>query len=205
MGRLHTQGGLALTVSGRDSTAARAEERGLVEAACGGDAAAFEQLVRRHQMAIFGYLRPRLIEPADTDDLCQEVFLRTYQNLAKYNHSVPLRAWLMGIARNVLREYARAARRSREVAWTELCLNLDRAAEEETGPFDEVLPLLPGCMESLGTSARSSLQMHYGERCKVAEIAEKMCRSTDAVRLLLYRARKALKRCLDGKLAHGVD
>lgn len=84
-----------MAVSGRDSTAARAEERAIVEAACGGDAAAFEQLVRRHQMVVYGYFRPRLTEPADADDLCQEVFLRMYQNLAKYNHSVPLRAWLM--------------------------------------------------------------------------------------------------------------
>jgi RNA polymerase sigma-70 factor (ECF subfamily) len=156
-------------------------------------------------MAVYAYFRPRLIEPADADDLCKEVFLRTYQNLAKFNHSVPLRAWLIGIARNVLREYVRAARRKREVAWTELCLNLEQVASEECGIFDDVLPLLPGCMDSLGKSARTSLQMHYGGRCRVAEIGEKMCRSTDAVRLLLYRARKALKRCIDGKRAHAGE
>lgn len=194
-----------MALSDRQNPASAVEERATIEAACGGDAKAFESLVRRHELAVYAYFRPRLIEPADADDLCQEVFLRTYQNLAKYNHSVPLRAWLIGIARNVLREYVRAARRRHEVAWTELCLNLERVASDECGRFDEVLPLLPGCMDSLGQNARTSLQMHYGGRCKVAEIAEKMSRSSDAVRLLLYRARKALKRCLDGKLAHGVD
>lgn len=189
----------------QDQGAVADDEHALIEGVLAGNATAFESLVRRHQLAVYGYFRPRLIEPADADDLCQEVFLRAYQNLARFNHSVPLRAWLMGIARNVLREYVRAARRSREVAWTQLCLNLESTTPEECSRYDKVLPLLPGCMESLGTNARASLKLHYADRCKVAQIAEQMRRSSDAVRLLLYRARKALKRCLDTKLSHGID
>ncbi|MCE9548455.1 MAG: sigma-70 family RNA polymerase sigma factor [Planctomycetia bacterium] len=186
-------------------TGAVASERDVIDAAKRGQAAAFETLVRRHELAVYSYFRPRLTEPADADDLCQEVFLRTYQNLAKFNHSVPLRAWLLGIARNVLREYVRATRRSRAVTWTELCLNVEHAAPETgggetSGVYDEILPHLPNCMSSLGESARASLQMHYDGRCKIAQIAERMHRSSDAVRLLMYRARKALKRCLDRKL-----
>ena len=199
-----------MALSERDNWTA-ADERETVEAALRGSDSAFETLVRRHQLVVYGYFRPRLIDATDAEDLCQEVFLRSYQKLAKFNHSVPLRAWLIGIARNVLREYVRAARRSREVAWTELCLKLesvaseDSAASGECSGFDNVRPLLPGCMESLGTSARLSLQLHYADRRKVADIAEQLSRSNDAVRLLLYRARKALKRCIDGKLAHGVN
>src|SRR5262249_18020399 len=35
----------------------------------------FAEMVTKHQQALYGYMRARVIEPSDADDLCQEVFL----------------------------------------------------------------------------------------------------------------------------------
>src|SRR5262245_16351616 len=79
-----------------------------------GDRAAFEARVARHQGRVFGYLRSRLLELADAEDLTQEVFLRFYQRLDQFDSSSPLLPWLLGIARNLLREHVRRIRRRRE-------------------------------------------------------------------------------------------
>jgi RNA polymerase sigma-70 factor, ECF subfamily len=174
-------------------------EAALVQAAQRGDKAAFSQLVELHQGAIYGYLCARLSDATQAEDLCQDVFLRCYLGREKFERAVAVRPWLIGIARNLLREHARRLHRRREVAWTELCLELETIGmvDEHT---DEALTHLPKCLESLGKSAREALQLKYHARMKLQEIGKKLCRSEGAVKLLMFRARQALRNCLDRKM-----
>jgi RNA polymerase sigma-70 factor (ECF subfamily) len=165
-----------------------------------GQREAFEAIVARHQRAVYGYLRARLLEPADAEDLCQEVFLRCYSGQVKFDRALQLRPWLIGIGRNVLREHVRRKARTREVAWTEMCLELDSLAAEETAASATALEHLPRCLEELGQSARQALDMRYGASLRLAEIGERLHRSEGAVKLLVFRARQALRKCLDYRL-----
>lgn len=179
---------------------AASHERALVEAAQRGDKPAFATLVGLHQRAVYGFLRARLLEPADAEDLCQEVFLRCYLGREKFSRAPAMRPWLFGIARNLLREHVRKVVRRREVAWTELCLELDGLVESPDAHDEDALAHLPACLESLGKSAREALDLRYQARLKLAEIGEKLHRSEGAIKLLVHRARQALKNCLDRKL-----
>lgn len=180
-------------------TVSERADRALLDAARGGDRLAFATLVERHQAAVYSFLRARLLEPADAEDLCQEVFLRSYASPGRVPPQVVVRAWLLGIARNALREHVRRVRRRKEVAWTELCLELDELVQSADDRFDESLLALPACLESLGPSARQALEFHYRARLKLAAIAERLRRSEGAVKLLLFRARQALRSCLEHK------
>jgi RNA polymerase sigma-70 factor (ECF subfamily) len=174
------------------------QEQVLIEQVQRGDRAAFEQIVRRHQGAIYGYLRARLLQPVDADDLTQEVFLRCYLARARFDSSSQMRPWLLGIARNILREHIRKQKRRKEVGWTELCLELEELTPVEHERYEEFVGQLPQCLSNLGQSARQALDMHYAARLRLVQIGEQLKRSEGAVKLLLYRARQALKRCLDG-------
>ena len=178
------------------------EDTILIERARRGDAAAFDELVSRHHGAVYGYLRSRLFEPADADDLAQEAFLRFYLELRRFDGRGSVRAWILGIARNLLRERMRKVRRRREVAWTRLCLEADEASEAPDGRFDEAIRHLPGCLDALGQSARQAIDLHYGQKQRFAEIARRLRRSEGAVKLLMFRARQALRHCLEGKSQH---
>jgi RNA polymerase sigma-70 factor (ECF subfamily) len=185
------------------------DEQKLIAAAHRGDRAAFQTIVERNQGAIYGYLRSRLLEPADAEDLTQEVFLRSYVGHARFEGTVMIRPWLLGIARNLLREHARKIKRRKEVAWTELCLRLEEdLIEFETHTYEDVMAHLPTCLGALGQSARQALDLRYQAKLRLAEIGEKLHRSEGAVKLLMFRARQALKRCLDAKIlgcGHGHD
>ena len=109
-------------------------------------------------------------------------------------------AWLIGIARNTLREHVRQQHRRREVAWTELCLELDALVSGPLGANDDALAHLPGCLASLGQSAREAIDLRYRAQLRMAAIAERLKRSEGAIKLLVHRARAALKHCLDQRL-----
>ncbi|MEX0586506.1 MAG: sigma-70 family RNA polymerase sigma factor [Pirellulales bacterium] len=171
----------------------------LLAAAQGGDQAAFALLIERHQRAIYGYLRCRLNEPADAEDLCQEVFLRSYQSEGHFDSPAMVRPWLIGIARNVLREHVRRVARRREIGWTALCLEVDHSLEPVDPLYDDVVHLLPDCIESLGQSAREALEMHYRSELRLAQIGERLRRSEGAIKLLMFRARQFLRNCISQK------
>ncbi|MFI6874430.1 RNA polymerase sigma factor [Streptomyces sp. NPDC050400] len=85
-----------------------ADEDLLVRAAT--EPAAFEPLVARHSVALHGYLARRA--PAAADDLLSEVWLQAFAHRHTFDAARgAARAWLFGVARNVLaRHWQRAAR-----------------------------------------------------------------------------------------------
>ena len=179
-----------------------ADDARLLAAAQRGDHAAFNAIIERHARLVHGYLRARLARLADAEDLGQEVFLRVYTAKAvpREGAGVAMRPWLIGIARNVLREHARSTKRRRETAWTELCLDIEDLAgadHDAGGTFDEVMGKLPRCLESLGPSARQALDLYYHDDLRMQDIATRFKRSEGAVKLLVHRARQAVKRCLE--------
>ena len=184
------------------------QDQALVERMLDGDREAFEALVGRHQRAVYGYLRARLFQPDDAEDLTQEVFLRFYTTRARFDSANLVRPWLLGIARNILKEHARSTKRRKEVAWTELGLELDDLVRPggglaEDDEADLVMKHLPGCLESLGPSAREAVDLKYRRNLRLSVIGERLHRSEGAVKLLMFRARQALKHCLNGKLRGG--
>ena len=163
----------------------------------GGDGAAFDEIIRQHRGPIYGYLRARTVHGADADDLTQEVFLRFYSARARFDSGNMLRPWLLGIARNLLREHARAVRRRKEVGWTELCLDLE--GDRPVDAADDLSGRIPACLDALGPTAREAIELKYRANWKLAKIGEKLRRSEGAVKLLVFRARQALRHCLEGR------
>jgi RNA polymerase sigma-70 factor (ECF subfamily) len=160
----------------------------------------FAQTYRDNYAWVYGYLRARLLNNGDCDDLTQEVFLRAYAAHKRIDEQMGFRPWLFGIARNVLREHVRRQRRRKEVAWAEMCLELEAAIDEE-GLHEDVLAELPDCLSQLGESANHALRWHYFDGERIDAISLRLGRTLGAVKVLMVRARQSLKRCLVRKLS----
>ncbi|UUO05430.1 sigma-70 family RNA polymerase sigma factor [Blastopirellula sp. J2-11] len=193
------------TCDDRQSLVAADDDALLVDAIQGKDREAFTAFVSRQQGFVFGYLRSRMLEPSDAEDLCQEVFLRCFVGKVRFPENVPVRPWLLGVARNVLREHVRKVNRRKEVAWTELCLEIDALADNNHDDYAAVQSFLKQCLDSLGKSARDALDMHYYAQMKMSAIGAKLRRSEGAVKLLVFRARQALKNCITRKIHASAD
>ena len=141
------------------------------------DRAAFEAIVQKYQRGVFAYLRSRILAVSDAEDLTQEVFLRFYQARERFDTSSLIRPWLLGIARNLLKEHLRKLKRRKEVAWTELCLELEDIVHQRPGETNEdFLVHLPHCIGELGQSAREAIQLRYSGSLSLLDIGQRLKR-----------------------------
>jgi RNA polymerase sigma-70 factor (ECF subfamily) len=66
----------------------------------GGDARAFEELVRRHRTPVFSFLLRLVGDRGRAEDLCQETFLRVVRAAEGWERRATFRTWLYAVARN---------------------------------------------------------------------------------------------------------
>lgn len=76
-----------------------------------GDDAAWVALVRQHQEAVFRLAYLLLGDADDAEDVAQEVFVRAWRALDRFDADRPLRPWLLEITRNQCFNWRRSARR----------------------------------------------------------------------------------------------
>jgi RNA polymerase sigma-70 factor (ECF subfamily) len=183
------------------------EEVVLLRQAASGSREAFAELVRLHQAAVRWFLVRGLRDPAAADDLAQDVFLAAYQNLAKCRNEDGLRAWLLGIARNMARQHVRgeSRRRARERGPLAAQMAQWRMERLEQNPDEELeyerkLAALRGCVQRLPPDSRRVVEEHYFQRQSAEAIAKQQGRTAGSVRMLLLRLRKALAECIRKKL-----
>lgn len=100
----------------------------LVERARGGDAAAFEELVRQYQDVAFRVAYLIVGSAEEAEDAAQEGFLRAWRALGQFRPGAPLRPWLLTIVAN-------AARTRRSSMARHPTLALSAAADH---PLDDV-------------------------------------------------------------------
>jgi RNA polymerase sigma-70 factor, ECF subfamily len=77
----------------------------LVAAAARGSREAFDDLIRRHQVAIVSLARALTNGSADAEDIAQEVFLRAWRSLRGFRGDSTFRTWLHRVAVNVIHSH----------------------------------------------------------------------------------------------------
>jgi RNA polymerase sigma-70 factor, ECF subfamily len=162
--------------------AASAEE--LAVRAREGSRVSFDELVTRYRPRLVAFLARRLADAADAEDVAQETFLRAYDRLAQYDPSRPFATWLFTIGKNAAANHAiargrRDARDSRPA---------DTAIEDGAGASD----LWPRARAILSPDAYRMLWLRYAQGLTVREIAAELDRSSVAVKVMLFRARRRL-------------
>src|SRR6184192_439766 len=89
-------------VEAQASTAAQ-----LVRQATGGDLDAFEELLRRLQRRVYGFAYQHLRDVDEAHDLAQEIFVKLYRNLGRYDPERPFEPWFWKLAANTTINYRR--------------------------------------------------------------------------------------------------
>jgi len=79
----------------------------LVDLAAKGETRAFDQIIRRHEEAVYGFASHLLRNRQEAEDITQETFLRFYQSLNRYNSKARLITYLFRITRNLCIDFFR--------------------------------------------------------------------------------------------------
>jgi RNA polymerase sigma-70 factor (ECF subfamily) len=89
-------------------------DESLYERLVGGDMTAFDQLYRRYEGPLFGFINRYLADGAEAEEVFQEAFLALLRQRSEARELVSFRAWIYRVARNLclnrLRSRNRAAR-----------------------------------------------------------------------------------------------
>jgi RNA polymerase sigma-70 factor (ECF subfamily) len=166
----------------------------LVRRAQDGDQTAFERLYREHVNRVYA-LCLRLSADADrAEELTQDVFVRTWENIASYRGDSAFSTWLHRLTVNVvLADWRSEARRVSRVRATDLS-RLEDGAGSGT---PEVCIDLERAIAALPPALRTVFILHDIEGYPHEEIAKLTGQSPVAVRVQLHRARKRLREALD--------
>src|SRR3984893_17536427 len=127
----------------------------LVRRATGGALDAFEDLVRRFQRRVYGFAYQHLRDLDEAQDLTQEIFVKLYRNLARYDPSRPFEPWFWKLAANTAINY----RRKRVPVPTDQSTdNTAAATDTRLTPHD---PALVDALAQLDPAYRLPILLHY--------------------------------------------
>lgn len=169
----------------------------LIKAALSGDEEAFAELVQRHKRKVFNMVARFVRTNYELDDICQEVFIKVYQNLKKYRGDAPFEHWLSKITINACYDELRKRRREgNNVPLENVTLSLRDPASEEM-PGDKAWEILKHALAKLPSEDRLVITLLNLEEKSVNEISALTGWSEAKVKVRAFRARKELKRILE--------
>jgi RNA polymerase sigma-70 factor (ECF subfamily) len=181
-----------------------------------GNAAAFEELMRRYQSRLVMVLEHLVGSRDQAEDLAQEVFLRVYRARKGYEPGAKFSTWLYTIANNVALNAMRSRSRRREVSLNAaesgpLGINpLARLVAASSGQIParqldkaEMRDIVQVALESLNDRQRMAVLLSKFEDLSYVDIAEAMQLSPQAIKSLLSRARVNLREIIEPYLEHG--
>ncbi len=179
-------------------------DRGLVRAAQA-DPARFDALYRKYLAQVYSLAYHELRDHHEAEDVTERTFLLALGALPRFHEEAPadaapeastFRVWLLRIARNVVANHRRGARR-RPTAPLEAAGALAAPddpqgrvlARDEASAAWAAVARLPG-------DRRRAVVLRFVEEMSTAEIAGVLGRSEGAVRVLLHRALRSVARDL---------
>lgn len=174
-------------------------DESLVGASLSGDDEAFAELVRRHKRKVFAIVARFVRNTDELDDVCQEVFIKVYENLGRYRGDAPFEHWVSKIAVNTCYDTLRRQRRRRDdVPLDDVIFSLRDPAQEEN-PGNEAGEILRRALARLRPEDRLVITLLNLEEKSVREISVLTGWSEAKVKVRAFRARKELKKILEGE------
>jgi RNA polymerase sigma-70 factor, ECF subfamily len=165
---------------------------------------AFAELVGRYRRLVFGIISRTLGNPARAEDLAQDVFLRMHRGLPYYRGTARISTWIYRIAVNVCLQDRSAPKR------IEIAIEPDGRTDGsalQLGSKDaafgaiELRDRLGKALARLPANYRALIAAHYLKGVQYEELADAFGLPLGTVKTHLHRAKRELRKLLEGELA----
>jgi RNA polymerase sigma-70 factor, ECF subfamily len=184
------------TMGQMDPETSALEDRTLVRQVLGGEREAFRRLVVKYQARVYHSVLRIVRNPDEAEDVAQETFLKAYAGLERYDARWRFSTWILTIATRTALNAVRTQRGSP--------ISLDGMPESaeprstqpspaRSASHREWMDKLKAEVAALGGKMRIAFGMRYEDHLAISEIARVMDSSETSVKVLLHRARKALR------------
>jgi RNA polymerase sigma-70 factor, ECF subfamily len=174
------------------------EDRNLVRQAQNGNDFAFEELVRRHQQRVFALVGGILRRREDVEDVAQQVFMKAFVSLKRFDQRSAFSTWLYKISVNECWDYLRKKKvrplvyesdlSEEQVSRLDGIVSQDRPPEAPSERA-EAKELVERMLERLPDQDRQLLLLKEVEGFSVEELAAILDLNVNTVKVRLFRAR----------------
>ena len=167
----------------------------LVAQILGGDSQAFDLLYEAYFPRVYRFALSRLGDPAEAEDVTQEVFFTVFNVLGSFRGQSSLLVWIFGITRHtVIRRFRRVrphlesldTGNAREVPGREVPPDRTVDARRMLGRCEDVI------QAELSPLQRRIFHLKHLRRQSIRSIANSLGKSEDAIKANLYRMRRAI-------------
>jgi len=147
-----------------------------------------EEKVKQYENKLYRTALAVVGNNADAEDIIQEVFVKLFQKRPKFESSDHETAWLIRVTVNLCKNYLRSH------WWKKVIPLLDTHPAQEAQQHDTMQAVL-----ALPSKYRVVIHLYYYEGYSTKEIAEITEQKESTVRQILTRARRKLKKYLEGE------
>lgn len=178
------------------------EDAELVERCLRGDEKGFELLLKKYRNAVFSICYRMVRNTTDAEDLAQDVFIRTFSVLDRYNPAYPFSSWLYRITSNLCIDFIRKNRAG--------MVSLDQPVRGEEGDMPRQLPskavgpdrqaesremmdALEDAIATLPEHYRIIVILRHQEQLSYEEISDNLGIPLGTVKARIHRARNMIK------------
>ncbi len=173
--------------AGADASSVAQNPAELARLATGGDDEAFAELVRRYQRRVYGYAWQHLRDSEEARDAAQEVFVKLYRGLRRYDPERPFDAWFWRLVANAVSDHAQRR------------VPVPLAPEDLPEPPSPPAALdlgLDEALAALSREQRTPLLLHYYAGLNLEEIAQTLQVTVPALKSRMHRTRAVLRQAL---------
>lgn len=174
-------------------------DEALVALARNGDFSAFEALFERHRVLAYRFAYQILNSSDDAEDVVQEAFVKSFQNIHRYREQAKFSTWLLRIISNLCTDQKRTFTRRNRLEQQEANGALDWMTKPvEFDPTEDMIAaeqrsVLRNCLKQIAVHHRTAVVLRDIEERSYEEIAGIFQCSVGGAKLRVLRARRALK------------
>ena len=174
------------------------DEKQLIERVVHGDSKAFRTFVERYKRLVAHVVFRMVPNVSDREDLCQDVFVKAYENLKDFHFQSKLSTWLARIAYNTSINYLKKMRAPLLDDLQPEHFSFDQLSGVSPTPIEDVedqdhAALLRRHIAALPPVFKAILTLYHLEEMSYAEIGDSLNLPQGTVKSYLFRARKLLR------------
>ena len=158
---------------------------------------AFKELLNQYKERLYWHVRKIVINHDDTDDVLQNIFIKIYRNIHKFNGDSKLYSWMYRIATNeVITFINQRARKKNSVSEEVQKTLINNLTSDEYFDGDEAQIKLIKAIATLPQKQQLVFNMKYFDAIKYKEMSEILDTSEGALKASFHIASKKIKEYL---------
>ena len=164
----------------------------IIKSILNGETQLFSKIVDRYYSPVMAYIMRMGITKEDAEDIVQEVLIKVYNNLYKFNEKSKFSTWIFKIAINTLKDFKKKKRVLTQEIDEKVLPSSNVSPQDDYIEREHQKEMVKKLFGSLKLDVKTAMILHFVNELSYEEVGKAMGISAEAVAMKIYRARKSI-------------